>query len=170
MSAREATMRGQKPPAVELTNEERQGLKALLRRKTLPQQIALRARIILAAGDGDNNEQIARALGMGVDQARHWRTRWLSLKGITEELSLDERLADRPRPGRPVQISAEAVCQIVALACEAPKAAGRPISHWTGREIADEIVKRGILTQISARHARRLLKRGISSRTKSATG
>ena len=152
-------MRGPKPPAVELTDAERQGLKALLRRKSLPQQIAMRARIILAAGDGGNNEQIARVLGIGVDQARHWRTRWLSLKGIAEEFSVDERLADRPRPGRPVQISAEQVCQIVALAREVPKDSERPISQWTGREIADEIVKRGILTQISARHASRLLKK-----------
>ena len=28
--------------------------------------------------------------------------------------------------------------------------AGRPISQWTGREIADELKKRGIVTQISA--------------------
>lgn len=153
-------MRGPKPAAVELTDIERTGLKALVRRKTLPQQIATRARIILAAGDGSNNEQIARAVGVCTDQVRHWRKRWLSLNGIAEELSLEERLADLPRPGRPVQISAEAVCQIVALACEAPKDSGHPISQWTGREIADEIVQRGILTQISARHARRLLKRG----------
>jgi transposase len=153
-------MRGPKPLKIELTDPERQGLQALVRRKTLPQQIATRARIILAAGDGANNEQIGRALGIGVEQARHWRKRWRNLDGIAEELSLDERLADLPRPGRPVQITAEQVCQIVALACEIPKDAQRPISHWTGREIADEIVKRGILTQISARHARRLLKRG----------
>jgi putative transposase len=157
-------MRGRKPPAVELTDTEQQGLRALLRRKTLPQQIAMRARIILAAGAGDNNEQIAHAFGIGVNQAWHWRKRWLSLKGITEELSLDERLADLPRPGRPVQISAETVCQIVALACEVPKDSERPISQWTGREIADEIVHRGILKHISARHASRLLKRGPLSR------
>jgi putative transposase len=103
----------------------------------------------------------SRALGIGAEQARHWRKRWRNLDGIAEELSWEERLADLPRPGRPVQISAEQVCQIVALACKIPKDAERPISHWTGREIADEIVKRGILTQISARHARRLLKRGL---------
>lgn len=154
-------MRGPKPLQIELTDPERQGLQALVRRKTLPQQIATRARIILAAGEGANNEQIARALGIGVEQARHWRKRWRNLDGIAEELSWEERLADLPRPGRPVQIGAEQVCQIVALACEIPKDAERPISHWTGREIADEIVKRGILTQISARHARRLLKRGL---------
>jgi hypothetical protein len=31
------------------------------------------------------------------------------------------------------------------LACEAPQNAGRPISQWTAREIADEIMERGIL-------------------------
>jgi len=46
----------------------------------------------------------------------------------------------------------------MALACEQPK--GRPITHWTGREIADEVMQRGIIQHISPRHAARLLKRG----------
>lgn len=153
-------MSGPKPPAVKLTDAQQHGLQALVRRKTLAQHIALRARFILAAAAGSNNRQIARALQVSADQVRYWRKRWLSLEGIADELSLDQRLADQARPGRPVQISAEAVCQIVALACEIPKDSQRPISQWTGRELADEIVKRGILTHISARHASRLLKRG----------
>jgi putative transposase len=153
-------MSGPKPPAVKLTDAQQHGLQALVRRKTLAQHIALRARIILAAAAGSNNRQIARALQVSADQVRYWRKRWLSLEGIADELSLDQRLADQARPGRPVQISTEAVCQIVALACEIPKDSQRPISQWTGRELADEIVKRGILTHISARHASRLLKRG----------
>jgi hypothetical protein len=58
----------------------------------------------------------------------------------------------------------------VALACEAPGQSDRPISQWTGREIADEIKQRNIVAQISPRHASRLLKKGISSPTASATG
>jgi putative transposase len=159
-------MRGPKPPTVELSPELRQELEALLRRRSLPQQLALRARIVLAAADGDNNSQIARSLGIEVDTVRLWRNRWLSFTSIPlADLSLDERLSDVPRSGRPIQISAEQRCQIVALACEAPKQAGRPISQWTGREIADEVVKRGILPKISRRHASRLLKKGISNRT-----
>jgi hypothetical protein len=77
---------------------------------------------------------------------------------------VEERLSDIPRSGRPIQITAQQRCQIVALACEAPKEAGRPIAQWTGREIADEVVKRGIVPKISDRHAARLLKKGISSR------
>ena len=158
-------MRGPKPPVVELSAEVRQDLEALLRRRSLPQQLALRARIILAAADGQNNSQIARLLTLDVDTARFWRNRWLSFAPIPlSELSLDERLSDVPRSGRPIQITAEQRCQIVALACEAPQDAGRTISQWTGREIADEVVKRGILPNISPRHASRLLKKGISSR------
>ena len=158
-------MRGPKPPVVELAPEVRQDLEALLRRHLRPQQLAVRARIILAAADGANNLQIARRLDLDGDTVRRWRSRWLAFAPIPlADLSLEERLSDVPRSGRPIQISAEQRCQIVALACEAPKEAGRPISQWTGREIADEVVKRGILSKLSPRHASRLLKKGISSR------
>jgi hypothetical protein len=100
-----------------------------------------------------------------------WRNRWLSFANLPlEELSVKERLEDAPRPGKPATITPEQVCQIVALACETPEKSGRPISHWTGREIADEIMGRGIVEQISARHAQRLLKRGIFNPTVSAIG
>ena len=164
-------MRGPKPPALELTDTERQALEALTRRHSTPQQIALRARLILACADGLNNAQVARQLDTNVNTVRHWRTRWLGLQTVAlDDLSVAERLEDAPRPGAPPGISAEQVCQIVALACEAPAKAGRPISQWTDREIAAEIIKRGIVETISERHAGRLLKRGTSSRTASVTG
>src|SRR3712207_5186121 len=147
-------MRGPKPPPVTLTAEERQGLERLVRGHQTGQQLALRARIILAAADGSNNSQIARQLGVDVDTARLWRGRWLGLGAVPlEELSVAERLEDAPRGGGPCRITAEQVCQITALACEAPQASARPISQWTGREIADEVIKRGIVETISPRHA-----------------
>jgi hypothetical protein len=79
-----------------------------------------------------------------------------------EDFSVRERLGDIPRPGRPSEITAEQFCQLITLACEQPKK--RPITHWTGREIADEVIQRGIMEHISPRHAARLLKRGISNR------
>ena len=86
------------------------------------------------------------------------------------DLSLVERLTDAPRPGKPARIPAEQVCPITALACETPVGSDRPISQWTSRELADEIKQRGIVDQISGRHAARLLKRGPSNRTASAIG
>ena len=72
----------------------------------------------------------------------------------------EERLRDAPRPGAPARITPEQVCQIMSLACEAPSQCGRPISQWTSRELADEIIEKGIVERISPRHAARLLERG----------
>ena len=159
-------MAGPKPPTVNLREAEQQGLEKLVKAHNTPQQIVLRASIILAAARGLNNEQVGRELQVGVDMVRHWRQRWLAGQAIPlSELSVAERLHDVPRAGKPSAISADQLCQITALACEKPEQSERPISQWTGREIADEIMKRGIVTQISPRHAARLLKRGTLSRT-----
>jgi len=156
-------MPGPKPPALSLSDEERQALEKLIKRHSAPQQLVLRARIVLAANDGKNNTQIARDLDIEVRAARRWRKRWLLLQPILlKDLSIQERLEDLPRPGAPPRITADQRCQIEALACEDPEDSKRPISHWTGRELADEIMKRDIIDQISARHARRLFKRGRS--------
>jgi putative transposase len=164
-------MRGPKPPTIELTEGERCELAALVRRRTTPQQVALRARLVLAAAAGLNNAQVARqeggtwrrpATGVRAGSACSrwrwptcaWRSGWPT----------------PPRSGTPARITAEQVCQIVALACDAPTTSGRPSSQWTGREVADEIVARDIVPALSPRHAGRLLKRGRSSRTASAPG
>ena len=152
-------MSGPKPPAIELTSVEKQELEKLVKRHNVGQQIALRGRIVLATAEGKNNSQIAREFGVTLDTVRLWRGRWRNLQPIPlADLSAEERLEDLPRPGAPLQITADQRCQIEALACEKPEDSDRPISHWTGREIADEIMKRGIVEQISPRHAGRLLK------------
>jgi putative transposase len=164
-------MRGPKPPAVALTVAEREELLALVRAHQTPQQLAVRARIVLAAGEGANNTEIARRLGVEADTARLWRMRWLGLAAVSaDELGVAERLEDAPRPGGPCRITAEQVCRITALACEAPAASARPISHWSGRALAAEAVERGSVDRLSPRHAGRLLTRGICSPTASATG
>lgn len=160
---KEKRRHGPQPAGIELSEAERQELEGLLRRHSAPQRLVLRARIVLAAAAGDNHSEIARHLGISLDMARLWRGRYRSLQAFGE-MSAVERLRDAPRPGRQARISAEQVCQITALACEAPAASGRPISQWSGSELACEVIKRGIVSHISARHASRLLKRGRSSR------
>ena len=96
-----------------------------------------------------------------MDTVRKWRMHWIGLQVVSlEDLSVSERLANIPCPGWPSQINAEQICQLIALSCERLKE--RPISHWTGREIAEEVMARGIIEHISPRHAARLLKKGIS--------
>ena len=158
-----------RPPKVVLSERERAGLERLVRAFTTAQQVALRARMVLLAGDGWNNLQIARELGVDDETPGHWRRRWLQFQEVPlEEVSVAERLADAPKPGAPAKFTPEQVCQIIALACEQPADSDRPISQWSHRELADEIVRRGITDRISPRHAARLLKSGRSPATPSA--
>ncbi|HZO73759.1 MAG TPA: helix-turn-helix domain-containing protein [Ktedonobacteraceae bacterium] len=155
-------MRGPKPDPLSLSEAEQRESERLVRRHHTGQQVALRGRIILETHAGKNNSQIARELGVSVETVRAWRARWLALQSVAaSDLSVQERLRDAPRPGRKSQITAEQTCQLIAMVCEVPSE--RPISQWTGREIADEVMRRGIIQQISPRHAARLLKKGISS-------
>ena len=164
-------MQGRQPPPLELDEEACQALKDYIRRHLTPQQLALRARIVLLAAEGKTNAEISREMSVTVDTARLWRERWRSFAGIPmEELSIDERLEDAPRPGAPARFSAEQVCQIVALVCEVPEQSGRPISQWTARELADEVIRKGVVEVISPRHVGRLLKRGIFSHIAFVTG
>ena len=153
-------MPGPQPIQVKVSEIQKQELQKLVRRHNVAQQIALRARIVLAAADGQSNAQIARTMHVTLDTVRLWRKRWATLEPISmEDLSIEERFEDLPRPGAPARITAEQACRISELACEEPEDSERPITHWTAREIADEIILRGIVEQISPRHAARLLKR-----------
>jgi putative transposase len=155
----ECVMPGPKPPEIVVSDAQRRDLERLARAHTTGQQLAVRARIVLLAADGGSTSQVARTLGLDVGTARQGRARWRRSQAVPPaELSVAARLADAPKPGAPARLTPEQVCQIVALACELPAATGRPISQWTGRELADEVVRRGITDRLSPRHAARLLK------------
>ena len=110
-----------RPPKVVLSDRERADLQRLVRAYTTGQQLALRAEIVLLAGDGWNNLQIARELGVDDETPGHWRKRWLRFAEVTlEEVSVAKRLADAPKPGAPPKFTTEKICQIIALACEEP--------------------------------------------------
>lgn len=148
------------PLDLKLSVAEKEALEKLVNGHKTAQQIGLRARIVLAAAQGKNNSHIVRELGVSLNTVRLWRSRWLLFQPVPlAELNALERLEDAPRPGAPGHITADQRCRIEQLACEQPEKSGRPISHWTNREIADEIIKQGIVTKISPRHAGRLLKR-----------
>jgi len=143
------------PPPLHLNAAEREQLEQLVNRHKTSQQMVLRAKIILLADTGQNHREISRALHISRDMARLWRQRWLELS--EQSLPVEERLADAPRPGGPMTFSLEQILQLFAMACRNPQDYGRPISHWTARELAAEMMQQGIVDHISARHVGRLL-------------
>ena len=173
-------MAGPTPRPSIVTPRQRRVLEQIIRRETSIQQQVRRAKLVLAAA-GANNAQAARQIGVTVDTARTWRSRWAAARDalLAAESEGDDAalrtvilgvLADEPRSGTPATFSPEQICQIVALACERPSASARPISQWTARELADEAVIRGIVPRISAQSVERFLARRTSSRTAAGIG
>jgi len=80
------------PKSLTLSECARQELEKLLNRRSTPQQIALRAKIILLADEGKNNREIGRELNISRFMARRWRLRWLELS--ERSLPVIERLQD----------------------------------------------------------------------------
>ena len=164
-------MSGPAPAAIKVTDWQRRVLERITRRASGSQQQARRARAVLAAADGKNNAAAGRVAGMKRDAVRCWRERWQGSADalLAAELeggdhALEEVivgiLADDPRSGTPATFKPEQICQLMALACEPPEASGRPTSHWTARELAEEAVQRGIVASISASSVDRFLKSG----------
>lgn len=141
---------------LELAAAQHQALEAMVRKHTSPQQLVIRARIILLAAQGQGIRATAARLHIARGRVQSWRRRWLTAPAAA---GVAERLADLPRPGAPATYTPEQICAIVALACESPDASGRPISQWTQQELADEAVKRGLVGSISQRSVGRFLKR-----------
>lgn len=148
--------------------EERRVLEQLVRTHSTPQQLAVRAQLILEGADGVGVRESARKVGVWPKTARYWRKRW---RQGADGRSVPKRLADASRSGAPAMYTAEQICAIVAMTCEKPSESGRPISQWSQREIADEAIRRGLVPHISQRSIGRFLKkRPTSSRIVSAIG
>jgi len=138
---------GVSPCVIVLDDDQRRTLQALVRRPTAQVRQVLRAKIVLAAAEGQANAAIARDLGTGVDTVRKWRTRFRA-EGCAG-------LADRPRSGRPPVFAPVVVAEVKALACQLPAATGVPISRWSSAELAAEA--RGLGQTVSAATVRRWL-------------
>lgn len=152
---------GPKPAAIKLSEQEQATLTELVRAGSTSQQLAQRSRVILKAGEGLNNEEVGRAVGLGVATVRLWRKRWSTTQGA-DRAGVAARLSDAYRRGTPPKFRAEQIVAIVAIGCTARTAHEGGASHWTMQEIAEEAVKRGIVERISKSQVHNFLKRGQS--------
>jgi putative transposase len=165
-------MSGPPPATIDLSTRQRALLDQLRQRQTAPQRLVRRVLIVLALDANPCLWITARDLGLNRISVRLWRDRWLDAAEALAQAEQDNLsdsqflglitgiLDDAPRPGGPATFSPEQIVQIVAVACEPPEKSGRPISHWTHRELADEVKKRRIVKDIAPRTVGRLLKTG----------
>lgn len=86
-------MSRQSPFVIDLSEEDRDCLESLVRRRRAEQRMVLRARIVLAAAGGEQNASIASRLAVALNTVIKWRKRFHD-EGM-------DGLGDRKRSGRP---------------------------------------------------------------------
>ena len=152
-----------------ITERQQAVLRQMAAAPTSPVRLVQRARIVLEAFEGQENQAIAVAIDLDPTAVGLWRRRWVKAwpKLIQIECTethaafrraIEDVLSDGPRSGNPGKFTPQQITQILALACEPPEKSGRPITHWTYKELADEAKNRGIVASISESQVGRYLR------------
>jgi transposase len=116
---------------VELSQAERDELKALLRSGKHSARKLKRAQILLAADAGASDEEIVRTIGAGGSTVYRAKRRFVLG-------NLEAALSEEPRPGADRKLSGKEEALLVATACSSPPA-GR--ARWTLELLAGEMVR-----------------------------
>lgn len=117
---------GRPKAELEVSKEDRARLESVVRRRTSPQSLVLRAQIVLLSAKGLDNCDVAEQLGTTGQTVGKWRKRFLE--------SGFEGLFDAPRSGGPRSVDDEAVAKLIKRTLEtSPKKA----THWSTRSMAE---------------------------------
>ena len=147
---------GNAPPLLELNNDFHETIARLSRRESIKQSELRRIRIVLCLnGMPVHFSRLADMLGHDRETVSCWYVRiweanmhWdemvknvLKEQGhagvnLRKERLAQEIFADKPRSGAPCRYTIEQYTRIVALALRPPAEYGRPITHWTARELS----------------------------------
>ena len=138
---------------VDLTDEERTGLREVVRKGKVSARKLTRAHILLRADESARDKSVAEALHVHVATVERVRRRFV-------EGGVDRALTDRPRPGMPRKLNDKQQAYLIALACSDPPD-GR--ARWTLRLLADKMVQLEVTEGISHETVRKTLIRGAQN-------
>src|ERR1039458_270540 len=114
--------------AIAFSDEARLRLEKLARGRSTPVRILQRSRIVLLAGDGLQNKQIAERMEIAPRMVGLWRNRFLTRVA-------DGGVRDASRPGRTPSISTQTVTQIIEKPTQSKPANA---THWSRSTMARE--------------------------------
>ena len=112
-----------------LKEEVRRKLEQQARGRSTAARAVMRSRIVLLAGDGLQNKQIAATLKVAPRMVTLWRGRFL-------EQGIEGLLKDAPRPGRTPSISAEVTATLIARTTQSTPTNA---TQWSTRTMAKEM-------------------------------
>ncbi|MES2793933.1 MAG: helix-turn-helix domain-containing protein [Planctomycetota bacterium] len=144
-------------------------LQQIVSSRSLGTAIITRAKIILMAFSKHDNQMIGEQQHCSRETVGLWRRRWrdfyaalLSLQFADPQAAfrraIIECLSNAQRCGLPGKFGPEQIVGLIAIACEPLEQSGRPVITWTGKELADEAKKRGLIESISASQVNRILR------------
>ncbi len=149
---------------IKINDNDLQELKSLLSKSSLTVKIHSRINVLLALNEGKTYRSIQQELGMTYPAVIDLVNKYLSRNPTEPVMSF---LVDKPRSGRPPEISGEERAKITALACS--KAPDGQI-RWTLRLLADKVVELGICEELSHTSVGMILKKTNYSPTVNDTG
>lgn len=145
---------------VDLKDDEKKSLLALIKKGKARARRITRARILLLADEGKTDEEIVAALKTGVATVGRIRKRFV-------EGNVEFALSEAPRPKRGSRLDGKGQAVLVATACSTPPD-GR--ASWSMQLLAERLVELKVVDSISDETVRQLLKKTRLSRGKKSSG
>jgi len=139
---------------LELSDEEISSLTSLISNGQLPARVFRRATALLELSRGKALTEVATTLNVAYQTVAIWRDNYKATKLNS--------LVDKPRSGRPIEISGESRAKLTALACSTPP---EGYARWSLRLLADKAVELGYCDHLSHDAVGEILKKTRSSRT-----
>ena len=134
---------------VNLSDDERQILQAVIQKGKSAARSQTRARILLKAAEGSRDKDIIDALNVSPSMVAKTRQRCV-------EEGPESALKDHPRPGKAPKLSDKQAAHLIAVACsDAPDGH----NHWTLRLLANKVVELSYADSCSYETIRQLLKK-----------
>jgi putative transposase len=133
--------------------EEQEYLLSLIKKDKSTARKVARARVLLLAGEGASDAEIAETFHLGLSTVHRTRQRFV-------EEGLRAALSEHPRLGRTRSLTGKQEAFIVALACSAPPK-GR--CRWTMGLLADRLIELKQVGEISPITVHRVLKKTTSN-------
>jgi putative transposase len=160
------------PVKLQVTEKQQALLRQLSQSRSESYRIVERAQLIvqIVALGNPSNLKVQLAFGNREAWVKKWRKRWFVRQAglAQQEATLSEKayrqairqaLEDDERSGAPPTFSVEQQCRLYELACQSPQESGYPLSHWDSKTLRLELLKRGIVPDISVSTVTRFLKK-----------
>ena len=119
---------------IKITKKEKTELQKIVKRQKSEARMVLRANIILMLSEGRTEQEASKDLRINIKTVRKWATRFCADRM--------EGLNDKPRPGAPLEFTANQRCEIISIACDSPKNYGHETRNaWTYDILAETVNK-----------------------------